>query len=191
MSGVMVGAIKAFSAMFLLIFILVVFTVGSQASDRLEGYKPVHALGSGEDDWWIGYPPQSSGSGSLIIHPKWVLDSLKDKPVLILDHSSSCTSCAVQKANIDEALAAYGKNVTYYDLSTDEHDKRAFEVLGTYGITGNYVPTTVFITLIKGSDGKVSVAWHTAEDAMSKADIVSYLEDAIYYYQENSPDWSK
>ncbi len=191
MSRVLVGAIKAFAATFLLIIVLTVFVTGSQAAGKLEGYKPVHALGSGEDDWWIGYPPQSSGSGSLIIHPKWVQDSLKDKPVLILDHSSSCTSCVVQKANIEKALAAYGKNVTYYDLLTDSRDKRAFEVLSVYGITGNYVPTTAFITLIKGPDGRVSVAWHSAEDAMSEGDVVSYLKDAIYYYQQNAPSWNK
>lgn len=191
MSGVLVGAIKAFAATFLLIIGLTAFVTGSQAADNLGGYKPVHVLGSGESDWWIGYPPQSSGSGTLIIHPKWVLDSLKDKPVLILDHSSSCTSCVVQKANIEKALAAYGKNVTYYDLLADGSDKRAFAVLGIYGLTGNYVPTTVFVTLIKGPDGKVSVAWHTAEDAMSEDDIMSYLKDAIYYYQQNAPSWNK
>ncbi len=191
MSRVLVGAIKAFTTTFLLIIILTVFVTGSQAADKLEGYKPVHALGSGEDDWWIGNPPQSSGSGTLIIHPKWVQDSLKDKPVLILDHSSSCTSCVVQKANIEKALDDYGKNVTYYDLSTDDRDKRAFEVLSVYGITGNYVPTTVFITLIKGPDGRISVAWHTAEDAMSEDDVMSYLKDAIYYYQQNASNWNK
>ncbi|MFB3763937.1 MAG: hypothetical protein ACE14P_01660 [Methanotrichaceae archaeon] len=191
MSRVLVGAVKAFAATFLLVIILAVFATGSQAADKLEGYKPAHALGSGEDDWWTGYPPQSSGSGTLVVHPKWVQESLKDKPVLILDHSSSCTSCAVQKANIEKALASYGKDVTYYDLMADELDKRGIEILSTYGITGNYVPTTVFITLIKSPDGKVSVAWHTAEDAMSESDIVSYLKDAIYYHQQNASGWSK
>ncbi len=191
MSRVIEGAIKAFAATFLLIIVLTVFVTGSQAAGKLEGYKPIHALGSSEDDWWIGYPPQSSGSGTLISHPKWVLDSLKNKPVLILDHSSSCTSCVVQKANIEKALAAYSKNVTYYDLMADESDKRAIDVLNIYGITGNYVPTTVFITLIKGPDGKVSVGWHAAEDAMNQDDITSYLKDAVYYYQQNAPGWNK
>lgn len=191
MSGVLVRATKTFVTTFLLFIILSAFVTGSRASGDMEGYKPVYAVGSGAKDWWIGYPPQSSGSGTLIAHPKWVLDSLKEKPILILDHSNSCLSCVVQKANIEKALATYGKDSTYFDLSTDEVDKRAFEVLSVYGLTGDYVPTTVFITLMTGPDGKVSVAWHAAEDAMSEEDIASYLRDAIYYHQQNAPDWSK
>lgn len=191
MSGVLVRAINAFAAIFLLIIIISVNAVGSDASGGLAGYKPVHAVGSGMSDWWITYPPHSSGSGTLIAHPKWVLDSLKEKPVLILYHTTTCTSCVEQKANIENALADYSKDTTYYDLLDENRDKRALEAFHVYSLTGLYVPVTTFITLAKGPDGKVSVAWHTSEDTMSEEDIASYLKDAIYYYQQNAPDWSK
>lgn len=191
MSRVLVRAGRILIITFLLAVVLATFATGSQTSGKLEGYKPAHSLGSGENDWWVSHPAQSEQAGTPVGHPKWVLDALKEKPVLILDHSSNCSSCVVQKANIDKVLASYGKNVTYYDLLADERDKRAFEVLNVYGLTGNYVPTTAFVTLINGSDGKVAVAWHSAEDAMSESDITSYIKDAIYYYQKNAANWSK
>jgi hypothetical protein len=186
-----IGAGKVLIATFLPIVILISLTAGSQASGILDGYKPDHSQGSGENDWWIGYPAESDKAGTYVAHPSWVLDALKEKPVLILDHSSNCNSCTVQKANIDNVLAIYGNNVTYYDIMADERDQRAFDILDVYGLTGFYVPTTVFLTLQKGPDGKVTVAWHSAEDAMSENDIASYIKDAIYYYQQNAATWSK
>jgi hypothetical protein len=191
MSGVLVGAGKIFTVFYLVIVVLMTFVAGSQASGILDGYKPVHSYGTGENNWWIGYPAQSHMAGASVDHPQWVLDALKEKPVLILDHSSNCNSCVVQKENIDMALASFGGNVTYYDVMADSRDQRAIDILDVYGLTGYYVPTTVFVTLLKGPDGKVAVAWHSAEDAMSENDIASYIKDAIYYYKQNAADWSK
>jgi hypothetical protein len=191
MSGVLVGAGKIFTAFYLVIVVSMTFVAGSQASGMLDGYKPIHSQGTGENNWWISYPTQSDKAGTSVDHPQWVLDALKEKPVLILDHSSNCNSCVVQKENIDKALAGFGGNITYYDIMADLRDQRAFDVLDVYGLTGYYVPTTVFITLLKDPDGKVAVAWHSAEDAMSENDVASYIKDAIYYYQQNAPGWSK
>ena len=53
-----------------------------------------------------------------------------------------------------------------------------------------YVPTTIFITLAKGPDGTVDVAWHSEIDAMSQEKIDAYVKDSIYYYKQNTAAWS-
>jgi ABC-type sugar transport system substrate-binding protein len=58
-------------------------------SEDWDSYSPAHAVGSGDDDWWTAYPDQHEASGSAVEHPDWVLDALKEKPVLILIHSST------------------------------------------------------------------------------------------------------
>ncbi len=195
MSPVLVRAGRIFMAMILAATILTAFAIGSQTSGEWANYKPAHSLGSGENDWWISYPAQSTQAGGAVAHPQWALDALKTKPVLIFDHSKECTSCVEQKANIEKVLASYGKNVTYYDMLVDpgSSDKRAYEIFSAYSLIEGqyYVPTTVLITLIKDSDGKVKVAWHSAEDAMNESDILSYVKDAIYYHNLNSLNWSK
>jgi hypothetical protein len=51
------------------------------------------------------------------------------------------------------------------------------------------VPTTIFVTLIKGADGNVEVAWHSQLDAMSEEEIDSFVKDSIYYYMQNAAGW--
>jgi hypothetical protein len=91
---------------------------------------------------------------------------------------------------MEKVMAEYGKDVAYYDIMADGGDQRAFEILGVYGLTGLYVPTTVFITLEKGSDGKMGIVWHSVEDAMSEEQVTNYVKDAIYYHQQNAANWS-
>ncbi len=170
-------------------FILIAITASALAEDW-SSYKPAFAPGQGENDWWTQYPSQSPRAGTSVNHPSWVTDALKEKPIIILDHSSNCKSCVVQKANMEKVMEKYGKDVAYYDIMADGSDQKAFEILGLYGLTGLYVPTTVFITLQKGSDGKVGIAWHSVEDAMSAEQVNNYVKDAIYYYQQNAANWS-
>jgi hypothetical protein len=35
----------------------------------------------------------------------------------------------------------------------------------------------------------VQVAWHSQIDAMSVDQINAYIEDSIYYYQQNAAEW--
>ena len=155
-------------------------------------YSPAHTLGSGNNDWWTAYPDQNENSGSTVDHPSWVLDALKEKPVLILVHSSNCVPCLTQIPRIKKALESYGSNLSYYDvLAEDGSIQKAMAILDIYNPTGGaqYVPTTIFVTLIKGSDGKVDVAWHSQLDFMSQDEINSFVSDSIYYYKQNAAGW--
>lgn len=166
--------------------------MGSASSEDLSSYQPAHTLGSGENDWWSTYPTQHADAGKAVEHPSFVLDALKEKPVLILVHSSTCKSCVAQIANLNGAMKSYGSDLSYNDvLGEGSSLEKAVGILDVYNPTGGmpYVPTTVFITLIKGSDGKVQVAWHSQIDAMDAGQIEGYIKDSIYYYKQNAANW--
>jgi hypothetical protein len=181
---------------FLALLVLATLALSAMASVALSedwnSYTPVHTLGSGDNDWWTAYPDQNANSGSTVDHPSLVLDALKEKPVLILVHSSNCKPCLVQIPRIKSAVDSNSGDLSYYDvLAEDGSYQKAIDILDIYNPTGGaqYVPTTIFVTLIKGADGKVEVAWHSQLDAMSEEQIDSFVKDSIYYYKQNAAGW--
>jgi thiol-disulfide isomerase/thioredoxin len=167
---------------------------GTALSQDWGSYSPAHAVGSGDDDWWITYPGQNENSGKEVKHPDWMLDALKEKPVLILIHSSTCVPCLAQTPRIKAAVEEHSSDIDYRDvLGEGSSLQEAIDILDVYdpyGIGKPVVPTTMFVTLAKGPDGKVAIAWHSEIDAMSEERIDSFVMDAIYYYKQNSADWT-
>lgn len=167
-------------------------TADTAHSQDWNSYSPAHAVGSGDDDWWTTYPDQNENSGSAVKHPDWIEKALKEKPVLILIHSSNCVPCLTQTPRIKAAAESFSDDLDYYDILGEGSSlPEAIDILDVYSPTGGaqYVPTTIFITLAKGPDGKVDVAWHSEIDAMSEERIDAYVLDAIYYYKQNSAAW--
>jgi thiol-disulfide isomerase/thioredoxin len=188
----MLNGFKDFSALLVLATLALSAMANVALSEDWNSYSPAHTLGSGNNDWWTAYPDQNANSGSAVDHPSWVLDALKGKPVLILVHSSNCVPCLTQIPRIKKALESYGSNLSYYDvLAEDGSLRKAMDILDIYNPTGGaqYVPTTIFVTLIKGADGNVEVAWHSQLDAMSEEEIDSFVKDSIYYYKQNAAGW--
>ena len=189
----MAGAIVSLKIWFaVLVLSTLVLTSLTAATVDWSSYTPAHSLGSGDDDWWINYPDQNPSAGSAVSHPQWVLGDLKSKPLLVLVRDTNCAACKVQKPQIDNLMKEYSSDINFIDMVTENDVRKASSFLDVYNPLGgpNYVPTTVFITLIKGPDGKVSVAWHSAVDVMDKGALRSYTEDAIYYWRENSQSWN-
>jgi len=189
----MVNEFKDFMAL-LVVATLAISTMANAAlSEDLNDYSPAHTLGSEDSDWWVAYPDQNENSGSNVDHPTWVEDALEEKPVLILVHSNDCRPCLVQIPRINNAVESYGLNLSYYDILAEGSGyRKAIDILNIYNPLGGdqqYVPTTIFVTLIKGSDGEVEAAWHSQTDIMSVDEINSYAEDAIYYYNQNAAGW--
>jgi thiol-disulfide isomerase/thioredoxin len=168
-------------------------TADTALSEDWNSYSPAHAVGSGGDDWWTAYPDQHENTGSAVKHPDWVLKTLKEKPVLILIHSSNCVPCLAQTPRIKNAKDRYSEDLNYEDvLGEGSSLQKAIEILNVYDPEGAgkpVVPTTIFITLAKGPDGKADVAWHSEIDAMSQERIDAYVKDSIYYYKQNSAAW--
>ncbi len=162
-------------------------------SEDWNSYSPAHAVGSGDDDWWMTYPDQNENSGKAVEHLDWIVKALKEKPVLILIHSSNCVPCLTQTPRIKAAANSFSGDLDYYDiLGEGDSLQEAIDILDVYdpyGMGKPVVPTTIFITLAKGPDGKVEVVWRSEIDAMSEGRIDAYVKDAIYYYKQNSAAW--
>ena len=176
-------------------FSITVFVASDTAlSVDWNSYSPAHAVGSGDDDWWTAYPDQHENAGSAVKHPDWIVKALKEKPVLILIHSSNCVPCLTQTPRIKAAANSYSSDLAYYDILGEGSSlPEAIDILDVYNPPEaegrQLVPTTIFITLAKGPDGKVDVVWRSEIDAMSEEQIDAYVLDAIYYYKQNSAAW--
>jgi hypothetical protein len=171
---------------------LTAYTAGSLADD-LQGYKPVYSLGSGKDDWWIKYPDQSPNASAPVNHLPWVIDALKQNPVIIFVYRTDCKACEVQENDLSKLLATYGDDVKYYDMVADVPNEKILSVINVYYPNSGVptVPTTAIFTLVKDTDGKVAVGWHSTGDAIGEDELTSYVKDAIYYYRQNAAYWNK
>jgi hypothetical protein len=172
----------------------VFITADTALSEDWNSYRPAHAVGSGDDNWWSTYPDQNENAGKAVEHLDWIMEDLKEKPVLILIHSSNCVPCLTQTPRISAAAESFSGDLAYYDILGEGSSlQQAIDILDVYdpyGMGKPVVPTTIFITLAKGPDGKVDVVWRSEVDAMSEERIDSYVKDAIYYYKQNSAAWT-
>jgi len=173
-----------------LTFILAACVLGPAAS--VDGGQE-HPVGSGPEDWWIAYPDQHLKAGSTVGHPTWALDPLKEKPVMILIHSSGCFHCISQEAEIKKVLGDLGNDLTYLDVLAERDFERAWTGLEIYDPGGSprLIPVTVFLTLVAGPDGDAEVAWHSAIGHKDERWIRSYLSDAIALHGENFARWDR
>jgi len=147
-------------------------------------------VGSGNNDWWTTYPSQSTGSGSEVNQPQWVLDALKSNPVLIYVHKD-CSYCVPQTKAIANITEEYGSDIKVFNFGVDNGDERAEEALMAYDPNGDvtYVPMTIIVTLAPDSAGKIKPVWHSTEEVTGDAWIKSYVDDAISYHKTNSASW--
>lgn len=188
----MLSAFKNLALLVLAAFFMAELAMADAALDW-NSYSPDQTVGSDDDDWWTVYPDQHENSGSQAKHPDWVMQALKEKPVLILIHSSNCVPCLTLMPRIKAAVESFGGDLLYYDvLAEGSGYEKAIDILDIYDPAGGaqYVPTTIFITLVKGPDGAVDVAWHSEIDAMSQEKIEDYVKDSIYYYRQNRATWT-
>ncbi len=180
-------------ALFISAFLAVSLPGMAQSED--ESGSPEHSIGSGDSDWWTVYPDKNVNSGSEVDHPDWVLKALKEKPLMILIHQNNCLPCKTHVPRINDAVQAFKDDIHYYDvLAEGDGLLKAFEILNIYNPTGGkkqYVPTTIFLTLIENEDGEAEVGWHSEIDIMSTDDINSYIKDSIYYHEENAANWEQ
>lgn len=153
--------------------------------------SPAHSVGSGEDDWWISYSDHHGSPGTQVSHPQWLLDALEEGPVLIYAHKE-CSYCAPQEEAIDELLQEYGGQIEFIDVDAEKGDPKSADV-AIYDPNGvpHYVPLTILATLVEDQDGNVKVGWHSSEEVTGKEWIQSYIEDAVYYHDQNSARWSQ
>ncbi len=104
------------------LILLIVMTSSILAFSALGASEEHKQVGTGENDWWTTYPAQSPAPGSEVNHSSWVLDALKEKPVVIYVHKD-CTTCKPQTEALAEIVKEYGDKFTYYDLVGNNSDE--------------------------------------------------------------------
>ena len=182
------------SMILLIAFFMAISALFAIALAEDDSGSPEHSIGSDDSDWWTTYPDRNVNSGSAVDHPDWVLEALEEKPLLILIHQNNCLPCKTHVPRINDAVQAFKDDILYYDiLAEGDGFKKALEILDVYNPTGKkqYVPTTIFLTLIENEDGEVEVGWHSEIDIMSTDKIEGYAEDSIYYHEQNAADWEQ
>ncbi|MEI8003089.1 MAG: thioredoxin family protein [Methanothrix sp.] len=149
------------------------------------------SAGSGNDDWWTAYPDQSSGAGGDVNHPSWVLEALKNKPVLIYVHKS-CDYCVPQTQAVQKITIEFNGQITFFEIGADGSDARSEEAMQVYDPNGGtmYVPLTVVLTLAPNSEGEVVPVWHSTDEVTGDGWVKNYVKDAISQYNEFSADWN-
>lgn len=150
-----------------------------------------YSVGSGNNDWWTAYPDQSSGKGGEVNHPSWILDALKNKPVIIYVHKS-CDYCVPQTEAVQNITDEFNGQITFFEISAEGSDARAEEVMQAYDPNGGtmYVPLTVVLTLAPNSEGEVVQVWHSTDEVTGDGWVKNYVEDALSHYNEFSAKWN-
>lgn len=170
----------------------------SNGPSWMNNYTPVHSVGTGSNDFWINYPAGNPSSEQNVEHLSWIVDSLKNKPVLFVVHRTGCIGCADQAERVIEFGDKYSDYVEFYDLdavdgASNDILQKANEVY-IYDPNGppGYIALTGVYTYMKEND-EVKIGWHTCwhtweapnDMTVSDSDLETWIKDAIYYYNIN------
>lgn len=171
----------------LALFLIVLFTLSGcvkNNSSSDSSNNTTHSIGDGKEDFWINYPSWHPKSGQSIEHPQWIIDALKEKPLIILAHSMNCYPCIIQQQNIQNVLEEFGDDIEYIDIITDGSDERAWDIYNTYYPQGGqwYIPLTVIISKTEYK-GEEKIVWHSVVGMKDENWLRGYIEDAISYYE--------
>ncbi len=161
----------------------------SDKPDWLDGYTPVHSLGSGSDKFWINFP-----SGESPDHLPWITESLEEKPVFFVCHRTGCYGCSAQADRVIALGEKYSEDVIFYDLdypytqygtATEDILNKFYEAF-YYDPNGgsNVIATTGVFTLVNDG-GEVKIGWHSWEGNVEDSEMESWVKDIIYYYHIN------
>ena len=136
-------------------------------------------IGTGAGDFWTVYPDAHPSSGEDVAHPDWVISSLEQGVVLILDHSEGCYPC-IQQTQICESVYASHPELQYFDLLSGTDEPSASQAFAAYDPNGgvHYVPLTIVVTKAQDDLGNTVVAWHSWEGVVDLVTLTSWIQDA-------------
>ncbi len=133
-------------------------------------FNPVHGIGTGSQQFWT----------LDIQHPSWVIETLQDRPIMILTHSEGCAPCVTQTDICESIYPRYADDLAYYDLLSGTDEPEASQTFEAYDPNGppNYIPLTTVLTV--GPDG--TIIWHSWEGVVDANTLNIWIEDALDYH---------
>ena len=146
-----------------------------------DDYSPVHRPGVGADNFWTSYPNDHVLAGQPVPFPTWVSENASSRVLLVMVHSD-CQPCIKHQKDIRQILEdpAYNTSTKYIDLLADPsepHVNDCFNILDPEGHSHN-IPLTIIV--VRTPDG--DYLWHSFEGVTGKANLMVWLKDAIYYW---------
>jgi hypothetical protein len=163
---------------------------GSDDSNWLENYTPIHSVGTGSDDFWIEFPTGNDNFELPIEHFDWVTNPIDNNCVLFVVHRTGCLGCKEQGDLVISLAEKYNEDVEFHDIdavsgATAEIQQMSNEAY-LYDPNGapGYIALTGVFTYIE-DNGEIKIGWHSWELDVEDSVMESWIKDAIYYYDMN------
>ena len=164
---------------------------GSDDSNWLENYTPVHGIGNGSDDFWIEFPSGSDNFGQSIEHFDWILDYIDNNCILFVVHRTGCPYCKEQGDLIISLAEKYNDYIEFHDIDAVYGAPAIIQKMSNeaylYDPNGapGYIALTGVFTYVE-DNGEIKIGWHSWELDVEDSVMESWIRDAIYYYKINN-----
>jgi thiol-disulfide isomerase/thioredoxin len=164
---------------------------GSDDSNWLENYTPVHGIGTGSDDFWIEFPTGNDNYGQFIDHFDWIINKLDNNCVLFVVHRTGCLGCKEQGDLVISLAEKYNEDVEFHDIDAVSDAPEEIQQMSNeaylYDPNGapGYIALTGVFTYIE-DNGEIKIGWHSWELDVEDSVMESWIKDAIYYYNMNN-----
>jgi len=164
---------------------------GSDDSNWLDNYTPVHTVGTGSDDFWIGFPAGSDYHGQSIEHFDWVTNTIDNNCVLFVVHRTGCVGCKEQGDLVISLAEKYSDYVVFHDIDAVSGALEEIQQMSNeaylYDPNGapGYIALTGVFTYVE-DNGEIKIGWHSWELDVEDSVMESWIKDAIYYYDMNN-----
>lgn len=161
----------------------------SNIAPWLDGYSPVHGIGTGSNEFWIDFPESSDSSGQIINHLNWIIESLENNSAVFVVHKTGCVGCASQAERVILFAEKYENLVEFWDLDIPlggDIEEKAYEsyLYDPDGAPG-YIALTGIFTYVE-HEGDIKIGWHSWEGDVADSDMEDWIKDSIYYYHLNN-----
>ena len=164
---------------------------GSDDSNWLDNYTPVHTVGTGSDDFWIEFPAGSDSYGQSFEHFDWILDYIDDNCVLFVVHRTGCAGCKEQGDLVISLAEKYSEDLVFHDIDVVYGASAEIQQMSNeaylYDPNGapGYIALTGVFTYVE-DNGEIKIGWHSWELDVEDSVMESWIKDAIYYYNMNN-----
>ncbi len=164
---------------------------GSDDSNWLENYTPIHGIGTGSDDFWIQFPEGNDNYGQSIEHFDWIVGPIDDNCVLFIVHRTGCLGCKEQGDLVISLADKYGDYVEFHDIDAVSGAPAEIQQMVNeaylYDPNGapGYIALTGVFTYIE-YNGEIKIGWHSWELDVEDSVMESWIKDAIYYHNLNN-----
>jgi hypothetical protein len=164
---------------------------GTNDSNWLINYTPVHVVGNGSDDFWIEFPSGSDFFGYSVDHFDWVIDYIENKPVLFVVHRTGCLGCKEQGDLVIFLAEEYGDYLKFHDIDIVYDAPQVIQQMSNeayvYDPNGapGYIALTGVFTFVE-YNSELKIGWHSWELDVEDSVMETWIKDAIYYHNLNT-----